>query len=252
LKLLTLARDLQRRKARERLGLFVAEGVRATEELLRSSLGVRGILFGPALAGAPRADELRAVIRARGIPVIDVTEPEFESAAATDAPQGVLAIGEIPRRDLPTIELPQKSRILVLDAIQDPGNAGTLLRTAAALGVAATLALPGTVDLWNAKVVRSAMGALFHRPPVTTTWELLDVFLNERRVALWGSDTVGEPIDGPDAPARMALVVGNEGGGLSAEARSRVSRVVTVPIESGVESLNVAVAAGILLHHFRP
>ncbi|HJR62159.1 MAG TPA: RNA methyltransferase [Gemmatimonadaceae bacterium] len=252
MKLLTLARDLQRRKARERLGLFVAEGVRATEELLRSPLRVRGILFGPALSNVPRGDELREMIRARGIPVTDVTEPEFDSAAGTDAPQGVLAIGEIPQRALATLELGETSRLLVLDAIQDPGNAGTLLRTAAALGVAATLALPGTVDLWNAKVVRSAVGALFHRPPVSTTWELLDVFLNERRVVLWGADTVGEPIDGLSAPARMALVVGNEGGGLSAQARRRVERVVTVPIEPGVESLNVAVAAGILLHHFRP
>jgi TrmH family RNA methyltransferase len=251
LKLLTLARDLQRRKARERLGLFVAEGVRATEELLRSPLLVRGFLIAPTLGGAPRGDELRELIRARGIPVAEVTEHEFHSAAGTEAPQGVLAIGEIPQRDLAAIEVPENARVLVLDAIQDPGNAGTLLRTAAALGVVATLALPGTVDLWNAKVVRSAMGALFHRPPVFTTWERLDVFLNERHLALWGADTVGEPIDDLTAPARTAFVVGNEGSGLSAQARSRVSRVVTVPIESGVESLNVAVAAGILLHHFR-
>ena len=252
MKPLTLARDLQRRKARDRLGLFVAEGVRAVEELLRSPLAVRGVLLGPALADAPRGDELRQLIEARGIPITAVSEPEFDSAAGTDAPQGVLAIGEVPQRTLASIELPTTARILLLDAIQDPGNAGTLLRTAYALGVTVTFALPGTVDLWNAKVVRSAMGALFHRPPVSTTWELLDVFLRERNVALWGADTAGEPIDELSAPPRLALVVGNEGSGLSAQARSRLERVVTIPVEPGVDSLNVAVAAGIVLHRIRP
>src|SRR6185312_4353939 len=168
-KLLSLARDLQRRRARERHGLFVAEGVRAVEELLRSSLPLRGALAARGLA-------LRAALDQRAIPVLDVTAADFSSAASTMEPQGILAVAGMPRRTPQDLALSASPRLLVLDAVQDPGNAGTLVRTAAALGAAATFALPGTVDLWNSKVVRGAMGALFHHPVFQCTWEALDAF----------------------------------------------------------------------------
>jgi RNA methyltransferase, TrmH family len=250
-KLLTTARDLQRRKARERQQLFVCEGVRATEELLRSPLGIRGVILAPALAAAPRGAALRSEIEARGIPLLEVSEREFESAATTESPQGILAIAEIPVTSPDSLALPPRARVLVLDGLQDPGNAGTMLRTAAALGASATLAAPGTVDLWNAKVVRSAMGALFHYPALPVSWEALDTLLVSKRIPLWGADAAGQPIDTIAPPVAVALVVGNEGAGLSAEARSRCERLVGISLAPQIESLNVAVAAGILLHHFR-
>jgi TrmH family RNA methyltransferase len=252
MRLLTLARDLQRRKARERLGLFVAEGVRTTEELLRSPLAVRGALVAPTLSHTPRGAALRAKFEERKIPVQDVSEHEFESAASTDTPQGVLAVGEVPAASLPSLELPPRPRLLVLDAIQDPGNVGTLLRTAAAFDVTATLAMPGTVDLWNGKVVRSAMGALFHRPALSCTWEALDEFLRAKDIPLWGADASGDPLADLSPPRALALVVGNEASGLGDAALERSARRVAIPISPVVESLNVAVAAGILLYHLRP
>jgi TrmH family RNA methyltransferase len=252
-KLLTLARDLQRRRAREREELFLCEGVRAVEELLRSPLAVTGVLVAPALAGAPRGAALREQLEAKGVPVLAVTDREFASAAGTDSPQGVLAIAGVPRRSLDEVGggLPARARLLVLDAIQDPGNVGALLRTAAALGVNAVLAMPGTVDLWNGKVVRSAMGAIFHRPALSCDWDALDAFLTARAIPLWGADAGGDPLDGTRAPASLALAMGNEGAGLSDAARSRVIRRIAVPIASDIESLNVAVAAGILLYQLR-
>jgi TrmH family RNA methyltransferase len=97
------------------------------------------------------------------------------------------------------------------------------------------------------------MGALFHRPALSCTWDALDEFLRARSLPLWGADAGGAPVDGLRAPAApgLALAVGNEGAGLSAETRSRAARLVSIPIAPDVESLNVAVAAGILLHHFR-
>ncbi len=250
-KLLTLARDLQRRKARERQQLFVCEGVRATEELIRSPLEIRGTLVSPALLGAARGAALRGLIDARGIAVLEVDEADFSTAASTDAPQGILAIGAIPAMTAQTIELPARARVLVLDAVQDPGNTGTMLRTAAALGASATLAAPGAVDLWNAKVVRSAMGALFHHPALSVSWSELDVLLASNGVPMWGADVAGQPIETIAAPTSVALTVGNEGAGLSDDARSRCTRLVGISLAPGIESLNVAVAAGILLHHFR-
>lgn len=251
MKLLTLARDLRRRRARERHALFVAEGVRAVEELLGSPIAVRGALFAPHLVHTPRGGALRDALRERRVETTEVTDAEFASAAETESPQGVLAIAEVPERRLDALHLPERARLLVLDAIQDPGNVGTLIRTAAALGASAVLALPGTVDLWNAKVVRSAMGALFHHPVLSVTWSDLGPFLDTGQVELWGADANGQPLRGATAPPRLALAVGNEGAGLSTETRSRMTRAVSLPLAGGVESLNVAVAAGILLHELQ-
>jgi TrmH family RNA methyltransferase len=250
LKLLTLARDLRRRKARERQGLFAAEGVRAVEELLRSPLVLRGALVAPQLADAPRAALLSA-LRQHGVDLAEISALDFGSAAETESPQGVLAIAEIPDRSLDALVLPPRARLVLLDGVQDPGNVGTIVRTAAALGAAAVLALPGTVDLWNAKVVRSAMGATFHAPAFSCTWEQLDAFRRRESVALWGADAGGTPLESLTAPERLALVVGNEGAGLSPESRARVEVLTSLPISSAVESLNVAVATGILLYQLR-
>jgi RNA methyltransferase, TrmH family len=96
------------------------------------------------------------------------------------------------------------------------------------------------------------MGALFGHHALHATWNELDTFLTDNAVVLWGADAGGAPLGDRAAPPRLAMVVGNEGSGLTSEARSRVAHTVSIPTASMVESLNVAVAAGILLHHFRP
>ncbi len=251
MKLLTLARDLRRRKARERQSLFVSEGVRAVEELLRATLHVEGALATRELTTSPRGIELMKALDARGIAVLMVSDAEFESAADTESPQGILAIARVPEHTLEEVTKTAAQRLLVLDAIQDPGNVGTILRTAAALSVTATIALPGTVDLWNAKVVRSGMGAHYHHLTLSSTWDELDSFRAMHHVALWGADSLGQPIDGVRAPERLALVVGNEGNGLTNQSRERVEKMVALPIASSVDSLNVAVATGIFLYLLR-
>jgi RNA methyltransferase, TrmH family len=254
LKLLTLARDLRRRRARERQGLFVCEGIRAVEELIRSPLRIRGALASSAVQSSSRGSALVSALQAAGVSVEEVGEREFESASDTETPQGVLVIAEIPSRSLSEIPAAggKPLRLLILDAIQEPGNVGTLVRTAAALGASATLAMPGTVDLWNAKVVRSAVGALFHHLCLPCTWEELDTFRVETGVSLWGADAHGIALSREELPpTRLALVVGNEGQGLSGAARARVERTISLSIAPAVESLNVAVATGILLHELR-
>ena len=257
MRLLTLARDLQRRKARERQGLFVAEGIRTVEELLAAPLTARGALISDTLYATPRGVALRERLAAAGVPLLDVTERDFASAADTEAPQGVLVVAEQPaltldalRARLPATEV----RLLVLDGVQDPGNVGTILRSAAGLGAAAVIALPGTVDLWSAKVVRSAMGALFRLSTLGDTAKSLDAFLRDARIVLWGADGAGVPVGtlAPSAPDRLAIAVGNEGAGLSAAVRARAASLVAVPGTGLVESLNVAVAASILLYELRP
>lgn len=250
-KLLTLARDLTRRKAREKHSMFVAEGVRSVEELLRSGLTVRGALVAPQLGDAPRGAALRRQLEQSKVEVAEVSEKDFRSAAETDSPQGILAIADVPRRDLNTLDVPPECRVLVLDGIQDPGNVGTILRTAAALGGTATIALPGTVDLWNPKVIRSSMGAQFHHPALHASLEETVAFLTRLSIPLWATDASGEPLDRGSAPSKLAIAVGNEGAGISSSLREKAQRTVSLPISGSVESLNVAVAAGILLYELR-
>jgi len=251
-RLLTLARDLRRRKARDRNALFVVEGMRPGEELARSSLRIVGALTSPQLTTNPRALALREALAARNIEIADVTAAEFESASDTENPQGILAIAETPTHSLHEYAMADPARVLVLDAIQDPGNVGTLVRTAAGLGATATVALTGTVDLWNAKVVRSAMGAHFFHPALHCTWDELRLFLHDGGMPLWGADARGTPAGRGIAPRRLALAVGNEGNGLSDDVRKAASHFVGLPLAEPVESLNVAVAAGILLYELRP
>ncbi|MBM4193369.1 MAG: RNA methyltransferase [Gemmatimonadetes bacterium] len=251
-RILTAARDLQRRKARERRGQFVAEGVRVVEELVRSGLTLDGALVTSALSGSERGRALLGSLQGR-TDVVEVSDADFASAADTENPQGVLAIGACPTVDLRAAIAAGHGSVLVLDAIQDPGNVGTLLRTAAALGASAVVALPGTADVWNAKVVRSGAGAHFRLPVVQAELADLSTVLAELGMPLWASDASGTDIGvmGKGAPKRIALAVGNEGAGVSDAVRASAAGVVSLPMTPGAESLNVTVAAGIILYALR-
>jgi TrmH family RNA methyltransferase len=218
------------------------------EELLRSPLRIQGALTGPQLLEAPRGASLAAALRERKITIEEVASLEFGSAAETESPQGVIAIAAVPERSFDDLGANWKGVILILDAVQDPGNVGTIIRSAAALGVIATVSLPGTVDLWNAKVVRSGMGAHFSHPSFSSTWNELDTFRSATGTKVLAADANGSDPDQLPRFDRVALVVGNEGTGLSPETRARADHTIGLKLSPGVESLNVAVATGILLH----
>lgn len=248
--LLTLARDLKRRKARERRSLFVVEGVRSVEELLVSGLTVKGALVTAALSNTERGAALRALMNVRGVTVEEVDDDEFASAADTESPQGVLGIAEIP---VSTVgwNATGPVRLLVLDAIQDPGNVGTLIRTAAALG-AIVIALPGTADIWSAKAIRSAVGAQLRIPVIVTDVDTMLAAFARGNITLWSTAADGDSITTVTPPERLAIAMGNEGAGVSAVVKDASARVVALPMHAGVESLNVAVAAGITLFALKP
>lgn len=249
MKPLTAARDLQRRRARLRTGLFLAEGIRCVEELFASPLRVRSVILSPGLRASDRGARLDSLARdlasAREFDLSQVSDREFAEVADTETPQGIIAIAEQPERTFENIDA--TGTVLLLDGIQDPGNVGTILRTAQAFGVAATVALPGTVDLWNPKVVRSAMGALFtHRAFHAGITETLE-YLRSIAMPIWATSAAGDPIGRRSDGKGVAIVVGNEGSGVSSELAGAADRTVAIPIR-GVESLNVAVATGILLY----
>jgi TrmH family RNA methyltransferase len=140
----------------------------------------------------------------------------------------------------------------VLDGVQDPGNVGTMLRTALGLGAAGLVALKGTADLTNSKVIRGAMGASFRLPAATAAPDEFVAWARLQRAEIWVADTAGDTGKRPEnrraEPPAIALVVGNEGAGVGQTIDAAADRRIAIPLAGDVESLNVAVAAGILLY----
>ncbi len=233
--------------------MVVAEGRRLVADVLLSGVPVEALLAADdAKTGA--AKSLLDSATARGIQLAVVGRREFDELADTETPSGVLAVVRWEPAALAALPAPggPGERVLVIDGVQDPGNVGTMIRTAYALGASCTIALDGTADLRNAKVVRGAMGALFRHPVAQASWnELRDAWAAGPAAILLavqdGDDLGTTTVDrGP-----AAIVVGSEGHGVRGEWQSgwpRPVRRVTIPMRAGAESINAAVAAGILLY----
>jgi RNA methyltransferase, TrmH family len=241
-----LVNGLRRRKIRESEGLFLAEGIRVVEDLLDAGLDLRFAVVASTLEDTPRGAALLRRLELAA-PVHPLREHEFAELAATENPQGVLAVARTPEHTLAAQETGDRAVILALDGVQDPGNFGTLARTAEALGVPLLVALPGTVDAWNPKAVRAAAGATFRLPVVRPETAELLAWIRARGGALCGADREGEAADGLALPGLVALFVGNEGAGLGDEVRAVLDHLVAVPQRGRGDSLNVAAAAAILL-----
>jgi TrmH family RNA methyltransferase len=247
----TLVRDLQRRKARERRGMIVAEGRRLVADALDSGAPVAGILVSDD-AGQAVASSIVEPAQGRGIRVETIPRQEFDELADTATPSGVLAIVEW--EPLALAELPAPAAgtgpLLVLDGVQDPGNVGSMIRTALALGAWATVALDGTADVRSPKASRGSMGALFRHPVGAATFEQFVAWGRERSlfylVAAMDGQSVRHGKRSGEPP--VALVVGSEGHGARPGWYTVGARRVAIPMKPGAESLNAAVAAGILLY----
>jgi TrmH family RNA methyltransferase len=246
--LIRTIRDLQRRRARERRGQALIEGVRLVEEALEAGLTMAGAAVAPGLESTSRGQALQRRLRAAAIPLEQVSDADLTRLADTDQPQGVVAVVEPPVWDLTQLRMGTAGVVLVLDAVQDPGNVGALARTALGLGAVGLLTLPGTADLLNPKVLRGSMGALFRLPAIALEVEELLRWSGDCGVALWATGPDGTPASEVVRQGPVAVVVGNEGSGVRPALVARADQVVSVPLQGGVESLNVAVAAGIILH----
>jgi RNA methyltransferase, TrmH family len=249
-KLLTTIRDLQRRKAREKRGLVLAEGVRLVEEALAAQVAITGAAVGPALEATDRGRALKAALERAGVPLESVEDKTLTELADTDHPQGLVAVVE-PKswspKDLTTHHAP-RTTYLVLDGVQDPGNVGAILRSALALGAAGVLALPGTAELHNPKVLRGSMGACFKLPNLHLSDAEFSEWLEGAKLSCWTTAMDGTDIRTAKRPAGpLVLLLGNEGAGVRPELAARASARVTIPIAAASESLNVAAAAAILL-----
>jgi TrmH family RNA methyltransferase len=238
-------RELQSRsRTRRANGLFVAEGVRWAEEFLAIDYPVRAVFH--VEESEQRTQEIVDRLRSAAAETVVVSDPVMRSMSDTESPQGLLVVAPQPR-----LRLPEPLHWVVLaDRLSDPGNLGTLIRTTAAAGANALLLSEGSVDPWNPKVVRAAMGALLHLPLRLETVDALRKRL--QGLTLWLAEPArGVPYTEADWRDPCALIVGSEAHGAQAVWSEATHFHTHIPMANASDSLNAAVAAAIILFEIR-
>ncbi len=240
---------LHRRKQRQREELFLVEGIRASGEAVAASVDTVFAICSPRLLQLDGGPERLESIHAAGIDAFVVEEAEMNGLADTATPQGILLVCRQPGARLEDIDFPSPpAGVLIADAIQDPANLGTMIRSAAAFDLGAVLALDGTVDPFNAKVVRGTAGACFRIPIVQADWETVHEWTKATDRRLLIADTAGGDPATIETPGVWALVIGNEAAGVRPAIRELPAGRVGISMGRSVESLNAGVAASILLY----
>ncbi|WJE14591.1 RNA methyltransferase [Halobacillus sp. ACCC02827] len=230
-------KKLHKRKYRKQTGQFLVEGHHLVEEVLASDWTVLELIRreGTDFTAPPE------------IKVTEVDAQVFAAVAETETPQGIAAVVE-----QKTYEFLPAKRTLMIDAVQDPGNIGTLIRTADAAGFDQVLLGTGSVDPFNDKVIRATQGSIFHLPILTGE---LTEFMNELKaegVEIWAAALQeAKPYKDMKTPDRVALLVGNEGQGIAEHLLEQSEKKVYIPIYGRAESLNVAVAGAVLMYHLQ-
>jgi TrmH family RNA methyltransferase len=238
-------KELRKRVKDRRHGEVVVDGRRLVSDLVRWGVPIRELYLVPEVSG-----EFEAVgWRQSAEEVFELEASVLADVAPTRNPQGVLAIAEEPRWPEWSAE---GGVALWLDRIQDPGNVGAIIRSAAGLGAEAVLLSPDCADPFGASAVRGAAGSTF-RIPVGRDVGLAGVMVRVRDSGgeVWATDSLGEKIDGWRPSKPCLLLLGAEGVGLDPDIAELADGTVAIPMSRGIESLNVAVATGILLQHVR-
>lgn len=225
------------RSYRQETGEFLGDGVKLLAEAVRWGAGLTAVVYTPGavLPGLPE-----------GVRIVEVPEDVMQSVSPMVSPQGVLFLAKVPGMAPP--EKLEGRRYLALEGVQDPGNVGTILRTADAFGADGMFLLPGCADLYNFKTVRSSMGAVFRLPAWVCPLEKLAGLAGLAGLELVGTALREDTVDVRQARLGGCVVLlGSEGKGLSAAALGACRRTVRIPMVERCESLNVAAAAAVLL-----
>ncbi len=229
-------RSLKDKKGREEQRSFLVEGARMVREALSSSFTVRALLL--------REDYSPDFLLPESVPVFLLSDPVFRSVCDTKTPQGIAAVLDLAAKPA------SGARLVALDGLQDPGNVGTIIRTADAAGFDGVLFSPDCADLFSPKVLRSTMGSVF-RLGFSFPLSLPDALsgLKLRGYSVLSSQLDGRSFyDRKDVAPTFVLVIGNEGNGVSDAVKAVATHRLCLPMRGGAESLNAAVAAGIMMY----
>jgi TrmH family RNA methyltransferase len=239
-------RALHQRSARDKEGLFLLEGTKLLNEALAKGVAVLDVVVSKSFwtEGMPYVDQ-------GNISEMHVVEDKlFKELMTTNTPSGIIAVAKTQQHVLSSSLKGGETLIVVGESIQDPGNAGTLIRASAAFGASAVVLTRGSVDAYNPKVVRAAMGALFHLPVVvgTDTGTVLSQLKQAGFRILALDPAAKRPLATANFTRPLAVVLGNEGNGLSAEAMKGADELVAIEMSETTESLNVSVCGSIVLY----
>ena len=240
---------LVRRSARERTGTFLAEGPQAVREAVRHRPDLVRDVYLTAAAATRHTDVVTAARQAR-VRLHECSPEVLAAMSATEATQGIVAVCRAAPATLAEVLAAGPKLLVVLAHVRDPGNAGTVVRGADAVGADAVVVTSASVDVWSPKVVRATAGSIFHLPVVTGM--PVEQVLRELRaagIAVLAADGAGATtLPDADLHGPHAWVMGNEAWGLPAEVRAACDAVVRVPIHGHAESLNLAMAATVCLY----
>jgi TrmH family RNA methyltransferase len=233
------------KKSREEAGAFVIEGVRLCEEAIAAGVKPQCVFTTETLSA--RGKSLLAKTDLNKASLFEIPLNLMEKLTATETDQGLLMVVPLQAMPMPTVI----DLALIIDQVRDPGNMGTILRTAAAVGVQTVITTVGSADPFAPKVVRSAMGAHFQVPILTMTWAEIPVFCRKQQKPLepmLAESSAGIDLWKLNMTQPLALIIGGEADGASQEARQFARQLINIPMPGGTESLNAAMAAGIILY----
>jgi TrmH family RNA methyltransferase len=244
------ARALRQRKARTATGLFLVEGIHHVGEVVAAGWEVDTLLYAPDLLSSDFAAALLEQANSKGILCQPVSAKVMDSLAGKEHPQGILALVRQRDQTLADLSPDQFRRGVAVVSPQDPGNVGTILRTIDAVGADGLIILDGGVDLYHPSCVRASMGTLFWKPVVRTGFDAFLTWSRSKGYHLLGSSTHASldyrNFDPDNSP--WILLLGSEQKGLSMEQIEACDQTVSLPMHGRASSLNLAVAAGILLY----
>lgn len=240
----------RRRSYRQKSGKIILEGYHLLEEALKANVELEFILYTDAFWQKPLNRELLA--RAGKTASLKVSSKIFKAVAQTENPQGVGAIARIPRPEA-DLSAGNNHFFLILDAVQDPGNLGTIIRTAAAAAINGILLLPGTVDPYNPKALRATQGGIFYLPVLQAdTIDSCCEVITKSDLQLIVADPEGEiPYYDVDFSRPSAVVIGNENQGVQESLLEKADIRARIPLKGEISALNAAVAASIFIFEYR-
>ncbi|NJM05098.1 RNA methyltransferase [Candidatus Gracilibacteria bacterium] len=244
-------RALRQRKERTTSGRYFIEGVRLVGEAVQLAAPIELLVVAPELLQSAFAQELVAQQRARGMALIEVSAAVFASLSQKDGPQGIGAVLRQRWENLAAVRLSRTPGWVALDAVADPGNLGTILRTADAVGVEGLILLGDSTDPYDPAALRGSMGAIFAQRLVRSDFASFAAWKEEHRIVLVGtSDAAPTDYRSLVYPQPLVLLMGSERQGLSGEQQALCDYVVSIPMRGRSDSLNLAVATGVILYEF--
>lgn len=249
---LKLIRALAKRKQRDKEELFVVEGIRHVGEAVESGAQIEFLLHAPELLSNDYAQTLIENAAQSDTPIFTTTPEIFSALAAKDNPSGLLAVARQTLTPLGQLTPETFPFGIVLVSPQDPGNLGAILRTIDAVGASGLILLDGGVDPFHPTAVRASMGAIFWKPIVTAAFEEFAAWTQEHHFHVYGSSAQGDtPYHQAEFQTPAVLLLGSERQGLTPEQAAHCRAVLTLPMHGRATSLNLSVAAGILLYNLQ-